>query len=80
MAYSFATFNRVIEMGTPKEPSVDTWMGTANGRWHGESGVVNRDSMICRDSIVRATTTANTACRRALHPRGSRSYSLRSHD
>ena len=28
-------------MGTPKEPSVDTWMGTANGRWHGDILVVD---------------------------------------
>lgn len=41
MAYSFATFNRVIEMGTPKEPSVDTWMGRANGRWRGDILVVD---------------------------------------
>jgi hypothetical protein len=41
MAYSFASANRVIEMGKPKAPSVDTWMGTANGRWDGDTLVVD---------------------------------------
>jgi hypothetical protein len=41
MAYSYASANRVIEMGKPKEPSVDTWMGTANGRWDGDTLVVD---------------------------------------
>jgi hypothetical protein len=41
MAYSYASANRVIEMGKPKEPSVDTWMGTANGHWEGDTLVVD---------------------------------------
>jgi hypothetical protein len=41
MAYQFASTNRVINMGKPKEASVDTWMGTANGRWEGETLVVD---------------------------------------
>ena len=41
MAYQFASTNRVIHMGKAKEPSVDTWMGTANGRWEGETLVVD---------------------------------------
>jgi hypothetical protein len=41
MAYEFASTNRVINMGKPQEASVDTWMGTANGRWEGETLVVD---------------------------------------
>src|SRR5580704_3120944 len=41
MAYSFGSANRVINMGTPKKPSVDTWMGTANGHWESEALVVD---------------------------------------
>jgi hypothetical protein len=41
MAYQFASTNRVINMGKPKEAAVDNWMGTANGRWEGETLVVD---------------------------------------
>lgn len=41
MAYEFASANRVINMGKPVEASVDTWMGTANGHWEGETLVVD---------------------------------------
>ena len=42
MAYEYATANRVINMSkTPLEASVDTWMGTANGHWEGDTLVVD---------------------------------------
>ena len=41
MAYEFASANRVINMGKPVEAAVDTWMGTANGRWDGDTLVVD---------------------------------------
>jgi hypothetical protein len=40
-AYEFATSNRVVNMGKPKEGAVDTWMGTSNGHWEGDTLVVN---------------------------------------
>ena len=37
VAYEYATANRVINMGKPKEAAVDTWMGMSNGRWEGSA-------------------------------------------
>jgi hypothetical protein len=39
-AYSFANANRIINMDNHKESSVDTWMGWSNGRWEGDSLVI----------------------------------------
>ena len=42
MAYEYASANRVINMEKkPVEASVDTWMGTANGHWEGDTLVVD---------------------------------------
>jgi len=41
IAYEYATSNRVINMGKPREAQVDTWMGTSNGHWEGETLVVD---------------------------------------
>jgi hypothetical protein len=42
MAYEYAGANRVINMEKkPVEASVDTWMGTANGHWEGDTLVVD---------------------------------------
>jgi hypothetical protein len=42
MAYEYASANRTINMEkTPVEASVDTWMGTANGHWEGDTLVVD---------------------------------------
>jgi hypothetical protein len=40
-AYEYATANRVVNMGKFKEGSVDTWMGTSNGHWEGDTLVVD---------------------------------------
>jgi hypothetical protein len=38
--YAYATANRLVNMGEPIEPPVDTWMGQSNGRWDGDTLVV----------------------------------------
>jgi hypothetical protein len=40
-AYEYATSNRVVNMGKFREGAVDTWMGTSNGHWEGDTLVVD---------------------------------------
>ena len=35
--YEYATANRLVNMGKPVEPVSDSWMGTNNGRWEGDT-------------------------------------------
>ena len=39
--YEYATANRLVNMGKPVEAGSDTWMGTNNGHWEGETLVVD---------------------------------------
>jgi len=41
IAYEFASTNRLINMGKPEEAATDTWMGTSNGHWEGDTLVVD---------------------------------------
>jgi hypothetical protein len=41
IAYEFGSENRLINMGKPQEAAVDTWMGTSNGHWDGNTLVVD---------------------------------------
>jgi hypothetical protein len=45
IAYEYATSNRVINMGKPTEAPTDTWMGWSNGRWEGDTLVVDVTGM-----------------------------------
>jgi hypothetical protein len=38
--YTYASANRLVNMGEPIVPPVDTWMGQSNGRWDGDTLVV----------------------------------------
>jgi hypothetical protein len=39
-AYEFASANRIVNMSNHQESPVDTWMGWSNGRWDGDTLVV----------------------------------------
>ena len=39
-AYTFANANRVVHLTNHRQSSVDTWMGWSNGRWEGDTLVV----------------------------------------
>jgi hypothetical protein len=39
-AYQYATANRVVHLGARKPDLTDSWMGTSNGRWEGDSLIV----------------------------------------
>jgi hypothetical protein len=41
MIYEYATANRLINMGKPEEAAADSWMGTSNGHWDGDTLVVD---------------------------------------
>jgi hypothetical protein len=38
--YEFASANRIVHMSDHQEPPVDSWMGWSNGRWEGDTLVI----------------------------------------
>ena len=44
-AYEYASSNRVVNMGKPTEAPVDSWMGWSNGKWEGDTLVVDVTGM-----------------------------------
>jgi hypothetical protein len=41
MAYEYASANRVVNMEKPTEAPVDSWMGWSNGKWDGDTLVID---------------------------------------
>ena len=39
--YEYATANRQVNMGKPRESGADSWMGMSNGHWEGDTLVVD---------------------------------------
>jgi hypothetical protein len=39
--YEYSSANRLVNMGKPEEAGSDTWMGTNNGKWEGDTLVVD---------------------------------------
>jgi len=54
MAYSYTTSNRSIYLSDHQEPPVDTWMGRSNGRWEGDTLVVETTGFNARAHLDRA--------------------------
>jgi hypothetical protein len=54
MAYSYATANRTIYMRNHAEAPVDSWMGRSNGRWEGDTLVVETAGFNGRGHLDRA--------------------------
>jgi hypothetical protein len=38
--YEYASSNRIVHMDKPSEPPVDSWMGWSNGKWDGNTLVI----------------------------------------
>ena len=38
--YEYASSNRIVHMGNHQEPPVDSWMGWSNGKWDGDTLVI----------------------------------------
>lgn len=54
MVYSYTTSNRTVFMSNHQEPPVDTWMGRSNGRWEGDTLVVETTGFNARAHLDRA--------------------------
>lgn len=54
IVYQHAGAVRHINMGAPVKAPADTWMGNSNGRWEGETLVVEVDSLIDGSWLSRA--------------------------
>ena len=52
--YSYASANRLVEMDEPIVAPVDTWMGQSNGRWEGDTLVIETSAMNGKPWLDRA--------------------------
>ena len=63
--------NRLVNMGKPQEAGSDTWMGTNNGHWEGDTLVIDvtGPERPRTGSTARAISPATTRSGRAIHAR-----------
>ncbi len=54
MVYSYTTSNRTVYMSNHQEPPVDTWMGRSNGKWEGDTLVVETTGFNAKAKLDRA--------------------------
>ena len=54
ISYEFASASRVIHMSTSQESPTDTWMGWSNGRWEGDTLVVDVKNFVDQTWFDRA--------------------------
>lgn len=54
VTYEFASASRVVHMSNPQEAPVDSWMGWSNGRWDGDTLVVDVTSFVDQTWFDRA--------------------------
>ena len=54
MTYDFASASRILHMSNQQEAPVDSWMGWSNGRWDGDTLVVDVTSFIDQTWFDRA--------------------------
>lgn len=54
MIYSYASANRTVYMSDHQPPPVDTWMGRSNGRWEGDTLVVETTGFNAKAHLDRA--------------------------
>jgi len=81
ISYEFANAVRVINMGAPTKAPGDSWMGWSNGRWEGETLVVDVTSLNDQTWFDRAGNFHSEALPdRALYTPQRRHAHLRSHD
>jgi hypothetical protein len=65
IAYEFAGAVRIVNMGEPTEAPADSWMGWSNGRWDGDTLVVDVTAQVADTWFDRAGnyhTNANLGC------------------
>ena len=54
VTYEFASASRIVHMSNPQEAPVESWMGWSNGRWDGDTLVVDVTSFVDQTWFDRA--------------------------
>ena len=80
--YEYASSNRIVHMDKPSEAPVDSWMGWSNGKWDGNTLVIEVTGNNDQTWFDRAGNhhTRGAEGHRALHVGGRQPHQLRSHD